>query len=80
MKVTAARLIQWLQTQPEDAIIEVTTAVRGYGYNGDEVRTVELDEADLEPYTGLVEVIDLRDNPYVNDPADRKVYIRFGNS
>lgn len=81
MDVTAKRLIEWLQTQPEDAIIEVAS-VTGHGYDGPLVSMVTLQEKDLGDYGDEVSVVDMRGNPHVKPDAPyyNKVFIQFGNT
>lgn len=73
MTVTAAMLIQWLQAQPQDAIVEVTTK---------EGVLRDLQEADLQEYGEYASVLDLRGNPHItpDKPYFGKVYIRFGDA
>lgn len=80
MTVTVEKLIQWLQTQPQEAIVEVAT-VTGHGYGGAEVGYHELQESDLQENGEQVGVVDLRGNPHIkpDQPYYGKVYIQFGN-
>ena len=73
MTVTVEKLIQWLQTQPQDAIVEVTTREGGLR---------ELGEADLQEYGEYASVLDLRGNPLItpDKPYFGKVYVRFGDA
>lgn len=78
MTVTVQRLIQWLQEQPQDAIVELAR-VTGHDYGGAIVSMRPLEEKD---FGDLVDVIDLRGNSQVapNKPYYGKVYVQFGNT
>lgn len=81
MTVTVERMIQWLKTQPQDAILEVAT-VEGYTGSGDPIVGFnELQASDLKEEAGMVEIMDLRGNPFVtpDKPYYGKVFIRLGN-
>jgi len=68
--VTVKELIQQLQTLPEDTIVQVVECYTS-GYET-ATRIVDLD------FDTNYEVLDLRNNPYVTDPEQRKVFLWLG--
>lgn len=71
---TSNELIEWLKQFPGDSEVELIEMRYG-GYNGGYARWTEVD---LDQYNGNVDVMDLRNNPFVENEKDKKVFIRFG--
>lgn len=76
-RATRDELIAYLQTLPEDVILQVCCEESRDWYT-----CVIVEDLDLDPYTGNVEVMDMRGNPHVTPDRESygKVYLQFGEN
>ena len=58
MTMTVQKFIRWLETQDQDATVEIMVGVRSIGYEGDSYRH---DDFDPEKHA---EYVDMRGNPF----------------
>jgi len=72
MSITVAKFIAWLQTQDQEAIVEVVnhTSGRGWGDQGGNAEILEFDPENQD----LFEYTDMRDNQFVT--PDKSYYNR----
>jgi hypothetical protein len=58
MTMTVQQFIRWLETQDQDATVEIMVGVRGTGYKSDSYRVDDFDPEKHADYT------DMRGNPF----------------
>lgn len=78
---TVAEFIKFLETLPQEAIIELPYCELGRSYEGYDPRFVEFEIPTGDLYLEkMVSVFDFRENPFINPDEDNynKVYIELG--